>query len=102
MALPCNGEGIYTLSPGHFHIGRPIELLPDPSFSYYPIDRFVPEHSQPVLVTMETRISDQPKGMPSGTKPTRNISIVVLHDGNLVPTKWSLGKVLRTINGNDG
>ena len=38
-------------------------------------------------------------------KTTRNISvgdIVVLHDGNLVPTKWPLGKVLKTFLGNDG
>ncbi len=38
-------------------------------------------------------------------KPTRNISvgdIVVLHYGNLVLTKWSLGKVLKTFSGSDG
>ena len=37
VALPCDGDGIDVLTPGHFLIGRPIESLPDPSFSYRPV-----------------------------------------------------------------
>ena len=38
-------------------------------------------------------------------KPTRHISIediVVLHGGNLVPTKWPLGRVIETFISKDG
>ena len=37
VALPCDGKGIDVLTPGHFLIGRSIESLPDPSFSYHPM-----------------------------------------------------------------
>lgn len=37
VSLHCDGEGIDILTPGHFLIGRPIESLPDLSFSYCPI-----------------------------------------------------------------
>ena len=33
-SLPCDDDGIGALTPGHFLIGRPMEALPDPSFSY--------------------------------------------------------------------
>ena len=37
-------------------------------------------------------------------KPSRNIKvndIVVLQDANLVPTKWPLGRVVKTLHGED-
>lgn len=36
-------------------------------------------------------------------KPSRNIQVndVVLQDANLVPTKWSLGRVIKTFHGED-
>ena len=32
--LPCDGDTVEPLTPGHFLIGRPLDALPDPSDSY--------------------------------------------------------------------
>ena len=34
VPLPNSEEGFEALMPGHFLVGRPLELLPDPSSSY--------------------------------------------------------------------
>lgn len=34
VAMSCNDDGIEALTPAHFLIGRSLESLPDPSFSY--------------------------------------------------------------------
>ena len=34
VSLLCDDDGVEALTPGHFLIGRPIEALPDHSFSY--------------------------------------------------------------------
>ena len=35
--IPCDSDGVEMLTPAHFPIGRPLEAIPDPSFSYRPI-----------------------------------------------------------------
>ena len=33
VPLPCEDAGFKVLTPGHFHIGQPLESHPDPSYS---------------------------------------------------------------------
>ena len=40
VSLPCDDDGVEALTPGHFLIGRPMEALPDPLFSYVPYHSF--------------------------------------------------------------
>jgi hypothetical protein len=110
VALPCDGEGINMLTPGHFLIGRPVESLPDPSFSYRPISLLRRWHLCQNMVRQFWQRWKQEylaslRRYAKWHKPTRNISvgdIVVLHDGGLVPTQWPLGKVLKAFTGSDG
>jgi len=109
VALPCDGDGIDVLTPGHFLIGRPIESLPDPSFSYRPVSllrrwdlcqnlirQFWERWRQEYLTSL--------RAYNKWHKPSRNIQvndIVILQDANLVPTKWPLGRVVKTFHGED-
>ena len=110
VALPCDGEGIDMLTPGHFLIGRPIEALPDPSFSYRPISVLRRWHLCQNIVRQFWQRWRQEylaslRRFAKWHKPTKNISvgdIVVLHDGGMVPTQWPLGKVLKAFTGSDG
>ena len=109
VALPCDGDGIDVLTPGHFLIGRPIESLPDPSFSYRPVSllrrwdlchnlirQFWERWHQEYLTSL--------RAYTKWHKPSRNIQvndIVILQDANLVPTRWPLGRVVKTFHGED-
>ena len=93
MATPCDDDGIEMLTPGHFLIGRPVEALPDSSYSYRSVSLLRRWH----LSTLRKLVKWQ--------QPTRNFSvgdIVVLHDDNMIPTKWPLGRVIETFSGSDG
>ena len=109
VAKPCDEDGIEMLTPGHFLIGRPIEALPDSSYSYRSISLLRQWHmcqsivrhfwrrwSQEYLSTLRKFVKWQ--------KPSRNISIgdvVVLHEDNMIPTQWPLGRVIEIFKGND-
>ena len=109
VALPCDGEGIDVLTPGHFLIGRCIESLPDPSFSYRPVSllrrwdlcqnlirQFWDRWRQEYLTSL--------RAYSKWHRTSRNIhvnDIVVLQDANLVPTKWPLGRIVKTFYGED-
>ena len=110
IATQGDDDGIEMLTPGHFLIGRPIEALPDPSYSYRSVSllrrwhlcqnvigHFWQRWSSEYLATLRKYVKWQ--------KPTRNLSvgdIVVLHEDNMVPTKWPLGRVIETFTGSNG
>ena len=110
VATPCDDDGIEMLTPGHFLIGWPVEALPNSSYSYRYVSllccwhlcqnivrHFWQRWSQEYLSTLRKLVKWQ--------QPTRNTSvgdIVVLHEDNMIPTKWPLGRVTETFSGSDG
>ena len=59
--LTTDDDGVEVLTPGHFLIGRPLQSIPDPSFSYRSISllrrqALVPSFSPPLLAEMVSRI----------------------------------------------
>jgi hypothetical protein len=110
VALSCNDDGLEALTPGHFLIGRPLESLPDPSFSYRKLSLLRRWHLCQNLVRhfwqrwSQEYLSSLRK-YTKWHKPTRNMStgdVVVLHEDGMVPAKWPIGRVIQTFTGKDG
>ena len=110
VPLPPDDDGIEVLTPGNFLIGRPLESLPDPAFSYRSmtilnrwylcqalVRHFWQRWSSEYLTSLKRYVKWH--------HPSRNIrvgDIVILHEDNVIPAKWPLGKVITTHPGKDG
>ena len=110
VPLSCDDDGIDVLTPGHFLIGRPLESLPDPAFSYRSVSLLRRWHLCQNLVRhfWQRWSSDYLSSLRKFTKwhyPSRNASIgdiVILQEDNLVPAKWPLAKIIEVHPGKDG
>ena len=109
VPLLCDEDGIGALTPGLFLIGKPLESLPDPAFSYCSISLLRRWHLCQALVRhfWQRWYTEYISSLRRYTKwhnPTRNIQVgdVILHEDNLVPTKWPLAKVIKVHTGKDG
>ena len=110
IAKPCDEDGIEMITPGHFLIGRPIEALPDSSYSYRSVSLLRRWHlCQSIVRHFWKRWSleylSALRKLVKWQRPTRNVlvgDVVVLHEDNMIPTKWPLGRVVETYSGSDG
>ena len=110
VPLPNDDDGIEALTPGHFLIGRPLESLPDPAFSYRNFSLLSRWHLCQALVRHFWRrwSMEYLSSLRRYTKwhhPSRNVQVgdvVILQEDNLVPARWPLAKVIATHPGNDG
>ena len=101
--MPNDDDGIEALTPGHFLIGRPLESLPDPAFSYRSISISRRWHLCQNLVRhfWQRWYTEYVTDLRRFTKwhyPTRNARVgdlVILQEDGLVPGKWPLARVLR-------
>lgn len=102
-------DGVEALTPGHFLIGRPLESLPDPSFSYRSLSLLRRWHLCQALVRHFWRrwSAEYLTHFRKFTKwhyPTRNLhegDVVIVQEDNLVPAKWPLAKVIKAHSGKD-
>ena len=109
ISLPLDDDGIGALTPGHFLIGRPLEALPDPSFSYHSLALLRRWHLCQALVRhfWQRWSSEYITSLKRYTKwhhPSRNIcvgDIVILQEDNLIPSKWPLARVIKVHAGKD-
>ena len=108
-SLSCDDDAVCALTPGHFLIGRPLESLPDPAFSYRSISLLRRWHLCQNLVRHFWRrwSSEYLSSLRKFTKwhyPSRNASVgdvVVLQEDGLVPAKWPLAKIVQVHKGKD-
>ena len=109
-SLPCDDDGIEPLTPGHFLIGKPLEALPDPAFSYRSLSLLRRWHLCQALLRhfwqrWSTEYLSTLRRYAKWHHPTKNIEVgdvVILQEDNLIPMKWPLAKVVDTHAGKDG
>ena len=110
-SLPTHDDdGIEALTPGHFLIGQPLECIPDSSFSYRSLSLLKRwDLCQSIVRHFWKRWSHEYLcSLRRNNKwlfPSRNIQVndvVILHDDNLIPTRWPLARVLQVHPGKDG
>ena len=105
-----NEDGIEALTPGHFLIGKPIEAIPDPAFSYRSLSLLRRWHLCQALTRhfwqrWSTEYISSLRRYTKWHHPTRNLQVgdvVVLQEDNLIPSKWSLAKITQVHAGKDG
>ncbi|XP_049316895.1 uncharacterized protein LOC125779660 [Bactrocera dorsalis] len=108
--IPTNVNDFEVLTPGHFVIGEPLKGLPDPDVEVFkgtifqrwqiivPIrQHFWNRWRDEYLVSLQRR-SKWIRSTPSLQKD----DIVIIHEGNVPPTKWKLGRVIGTSPETDG
>ena len=108
--LPDSDDGIDALTPGHFLIGKPLESLPDPPFSYKPLPllrrwNLCQKLTRHFWDRWSTEYLSCLRKYTKWHFPTRNLQVgdlVCLCEDNLVPTKWPLGRVVDVRPGADG
>ena len=110
VTLSCSDDGCDALTPGHFLIGRPLEALPDPAFSYRSINLLRRWHLCQDLLRhfwkkWSTDYLASLRKYAKWHKPSQNLSVgdvVVLHEDGLTPTTWILGRIVEVFPGKDG
>ena len=107
--LPPEEDNIEALTPGHFLVGKSLEAIPDPSYSYRNLSLLKRWYlCQSIVRHLWNRWSHEYlSSLRRHNKwkfPSRNIQVgdvVVLQEDNLVPTKWPIAKVIRVHPGAD-
>lgn len=106
-AVPTQPSGQEALTPGHFLISKPLNMLPEPNVSHIPINRlnqcqylqrlrgeFWKVWSHERLQTRQKWKNTQPNVRPG--------QIVLVSEDNEPPACWSLGQILQVYPGEDG
>ena len=102
-------DGISTLTPGHFLIGRPLISLPDSQASYKAVSLLKRWHlCQNLVRHFWERWSKEYLCILNKHNwrfPARNVTVddvVILQERGMVPTEWPLGRVVGVHPGQDG
>ena len=107
---PSRDDGIVVLTPGHFCIGRTIEALPDPAFTYQSVSILTCWHLCQALVChhwqcWSANYLDSLKWSFEWYRPSAKYlqvyDIVVLTKDNVIPARWPLTRVVAVHKGDD-
>lgn len=104
-------DDLNPLTPAHFLIGHSFTALPDPDLSHLKLNHlsrwqyiqrlrqeFWKQWHKSYLVSLQSRSKWQINKDPA----VKLNDVVLLHENNLPPSKWILGRVMQLHPGNDG
>ena len=108
--MPNDDDGLEALTPSHFLIGRPLEAIPDPAFSYRSVSLLRRWHLCQNLVRhfwkrWHMEYVTQLRRFTKWHRRSRNFEIgdmVILQEDGLVPGKWPLDRIMQVHPGKDG
>ncbi|XP_055527336.1 uncharacterized protein LOC129719952 [Wyeomyia smithii] len=107
--LSNDPDDLEALTPGHFLIGAPLQMIPEPDLSSLTPNRLSRrQQMQRVLQSfwsrwyMEYLPTLQRIQRWPGEHPNLSVGdMVLVHEDNLPPTKWPIARVVKTIAGED-
>ena len=109
-ALSNDPNDLSALTPGHFIIGRPLTSIPEPNYMdsnvshltrWQHIQKMVQQFWKRWQNEYLSRLQQRPKWL----LPTKNLQIndiCLIKDSNLPPTKWKIGRIIKSHPGLDG
>lgn len=107
--LSNNIDDPEVLTPGHFLIGEPLNLLPEPCYQDQNFNRLDDWQQRQYLIgklwkrfyndyIMELQVRAKWK---TAKPDIKEGAIVIVHEDNIPPSKWRLGKIIATHPGTD-
>ncbi|XP_055307836.1 uncharacterized protein LOC129571970 [Sitodiplosis mosellana] len=102
-------DDLEALTPGHFLIGQALTTLPHPSVEHIPMSRLsryqaLQRMTQTFWVCWSHEYLVKLQQRPKWKKPHANLGVgqlVIIKEDNIPPTKWVLGRILKTYPGKD-
>lgn len=100
-AISTDPDSVETLTPGHFLIGQPLNLIPEPGIRHLPVNRLdmyqkLQQRTEDVwrrwqdeyLATLQSRYKW------TGTQPNLEVGqLVTVKNENLPPSQWELARI---------
>ncbi|XP_054272481.1 uncharacterized protein LOC128992766 [Macrosteles quadrilineatus] len=108
--LSSDPSDLEALTPGHFSVGGPLMTPLEPDLRSIPINRLkrwqvVQQFSQHIWARWQKEYLYTLQERNKWVNPKKNIEVndlVVIHEDNLPPLSWKLGRVLSVSPGTDG
>ncbi|XP_051162430.1 uncharacterized protein LOC127282307 [Leptopilina boulardi] len=109
--ISSDPNDLQALTPGHFLIGDALMTIPTLDYSQIPVNRLSTwQHMQKLKVDLWNRwhreylneLNVRGKWHTGSPNLIKISTLVVVHEDNVPPMRWKLGRVLETHPGNDG
>lgn len=109
--ISSDPNDLQALTPGHFLIGDALMTIPTLDYSQIPVNRLSTwQHMQKLKVDLWNRwhreylneLNVRGKWHTGSPNLIKIGTLVVVHEDNVPPMRWKLGRVLETHPGNDG